>query len=116
MKLATFTAVAVLFSAGYAFAGGGAEVPKGSQSGEPSGRPGAVLDDAACQNVWKMASPNGDRTSGDKAAPFIVNFQMVDTDKDGKISAAEFKTGCGKGWIQSADASTNKEMTPSPKL
>ena len=116
MKLATFTAAAVLLSAGYAFAGGGAPVPEGSQSGEPSGRPSAVLDDAACQNVWKMASPNGDTMSGDKAAPFIVNFQMVDTDKDGKISAAEFKTGCGKGWIQSADASTTKEMTPSPKL
>jgi hypothetical protein len=36
MKLATFTAVAVLFSAGYAFAGAGAPVPEGSQSGEPS--------------------------------------------------------------------------------
>jgi hypothetical protein len=116
MKLPTFTAVAVLLSAGYAFAGAGAPVPEGSQSGEPSGRPSAVLDDAACQNVWKMASPNGDTMSGDKVAPFIVNFQMVDTDKDGKISAAEFKTGCGKGWIQSADASTTKEMTPSPKL
>ena len=41
---------------------------------------------------------------------------MVDTDKDGKISAAEFKTACGKGWVQSADASTTKEMTPAAKL
>ena len=116
MKLATFSVVAVLFSAGYAFAGGGAPVPEGSQSGGPSGRPSAVLDDAACQSVWKMASPNGDTLSGDKAVPFIVNFQMVDTDKDGKISAAEFKTGCGKGWVQSADASTTKEMSPPAKL
>jgi EF hand domain-containing protein len=116
MKLAICTAVAVLFSAGYAFAGGGAPVPQGSQSGEPSGRPSAVLDDAACQNIWKMASPEGDALAGDKAAPYIVNFQMVDTDKDGKVSAAEFKTGCGKGWIQSADASTTKEMTPAAKL
>jgi hypothetical protein len=46
MKLATFTALAVLLSAGYAFAGAGAPVPEGSQSGEPSGRPSAVLDDA----------------------------------------------------------------------
>ena len=45
MKLATFTALAVLFSAGYAFAGAGAPVPEGSQSGQPSGRPSAVLDD-----------------------------------------------------------------------
>jgi hypothetical protein len=27
---------------------------------------------------------------------------MVDTDKDATISAAEFKVGCGKGWVQSA--------------
>jgi hypothetical protein len=116
MKVATLSAVAVLLSAGYAFAGAGAPVPKGSQSGEPSGRPSAVLDDGQCQGVWKMASPNGDTLAGDKAVPYVVNFQMVDTDKDGTISAAEFKTGCGKGWIQSADASTVKDMAPPAKL
>jgi hypothetical protein len=116
MKLATFTAVAVLLSAGYAFAGAGAPIPEGSQNDASSGRPSAVLDDTACQDVWKMASPNGDTLVGDTAVPYIVNFQMVDTDKDGKISAAEFKTGCGKGWVQSADASTTKEMTPAAKL
>jgi hypothetical protein len=64
----------------------------------------------------ETASPNGDTLSGDMAVPYIVNFQMVDTDKDSKISAAEFKTGCGKGWVQNADASTTKEMTPAAKL
>jgi hypothetical protein len=49
-----------------------------------------------------MASPAGDTLSQDKAVPFVVNFQMVDTDKDGKISQAEFTAGCGKGWIQQA--------------
>ena len=68
------------------------------------------------RDVWKMASPNGDTLAGDKAVPYIVNFQMVDTDKDGKISAAEFKTGCGKGWVQNADASTTKDMIPPAKL
>ena len=57
-----------------------------------------------------------DTLAGDKAMPYIVNFQMVDTDKDGMISAAEFKTGCGKGWVQTADASTIKEMSPPAKL
>jgi hypothetical protein len=57
-----------------------------------------------------MASPNGDTLAQDKAVPFVVNFEMVDTDKDGKISAAEFKTGCGKGWIQEPDAATVKDM------
>lgn len=31
----------------------------------------------------------------------------ADTNKDG-ISADEFKVGCGKGWVQGADASTAK--------
>jgi Ca2+-binding EF-hand superfamily protein len=46
---------------------------------------------AKCQSVWKMASPNGDTLSQDKAVPFVVNYQMVDTDKEGKISADEFR-------------------------
>jgi hypothetical protein len=59
-----------------------------------------------------MASPNGETLSKDKATPFVVNYEMVDTDKDGKISAAEFTAGCGKGWIQKADTSTVNEMKP----
>jgi hypothetical protein len=113
MKLATITSVAALLGASYAFAGGGAPVPEGTQEPEPSGRPSAVLDDAKCQSAWKMASPDGDTLSQDKAVPFVVNFQMVDTDKDGKISADEFTAGCGKGWIQEADASTVKDMKDS---
>ena len=62
-----------------------------------------------------MDSPNGDALSGDHAVHYIVNFQMVDTDKDATISAAEFKVGCGKGWVQSADASTTKQMSPPAK-
>ena len=110
MKLTTLTSVALLLSASYALAGGGAPVPEGSQEPDPSGRPSAVLDDAKCESVWKMASPNGDTLSQDKAVPFVVNFQMVDSDKDAKISAEEFKAGCGKGWIQEADASTVNDM------
>jgi hypothetical protein len=110
MKLTALTAAALVLGAGYAFAGAGAPVPEGSQTPPPSGRPSAALDDATCQSVWKMASPNGDTLSKDKATPFVVNYDMVDTDKDGKISQAEFQDGCAKGWIQKADASTIKDM------
>jgi hypothetical protein len=110
MKLTTFAATILLFSAGYAFAGAGAPVPEGSQNPPPSGRPSAALDDATCQSVWKMASPNGDTLSKDKATPFVVNYEMVDTDKDGKISQSEFQAGCGKGWVQKADTSTVNDM------
>ena len=110
MKLAVLTAAAIILGSGYALAGAGAPVPEGSQTPPPSGRPSATLDDAACQSAWKMASPNGDTLSKDKATPFVVNYDMVDTSKDGAISADEFKTGCSKGWIQKADASTTKDM------
>ena len=109
MKLAILTSAVILLSSTYAFAGAGAPVPEGSQKPEPSGRPSAVLDDAKCNSVWKMASPNGDTISEDKAVPYVVNFQMVDTSKDGKITQDEFKAGCSKGWIQ-ADTSTAKDM------
>ena len=110
MKLAIVTTIAVLLSAGYAFAGAGAPVPEGSQNPPSSGRPSASLDDAACQDLWKMAAPDGDTLAKDKAAPFVVNYEMVDTDKDGKISQSEFQAGCGKGWIQKPDASTVNDM------
>src|SRR6186997_3078099 len=112
MKVVALAATMILFSIELSFAGAGAPVPEGSQTPPPSGRPSAPLDDAACQEVWKMASPNGETLSKDKATPFVVNYEMVDTDKDGKISAAEFKAGCGKGWIQKADTSTVKDMKP----
>jgi len=110
MKLTALTASILILSAGYAFAGAGAPVPEGSQNPPPSGRPSAALDDAACQSAWKMASPNGDTLSKDKATPFVVNYEMVDTDKDGKISQSEFQAGCGKGWIQQPDAATVNDM------
>jgi hypothetical protein len=111
MKLISLmTCGLLLVGTSAALAGAGAPVPEGTQEPKPSGRPSAVLDDAKCESVWKMASPNGETLSQDKAVPFIVNYQMVDTDKDGKISADEFKAGCSKGWIQEPDAATLKDM------
>jgi hypothetical protein len=67
-----------------------------------------------CQKDLKirlhLASPNGDTLSKDQATPFVVNYELVDTDKDGKISQAEFQAGCSKGWIQKPDASTVNQM------
>jgi hypothetical protein len=100
MKLATFAALAVLLGSGGAFAGAGAPVPEKPEGGPPSGRPGAVLDEGKCKAVWELTERQGDTLSQDKAAPFIVNFEMVDTDKDGKVTEAEFKEGCKKGLVQ----------------
>jgi len=113
MKLTTLTAVMLLSTATYAFAGGGAPVPEGSQKDAPSGRPGKILSEAECTKAWETAGPDGDTLSKDKATPFILNFQMVDSSKDAKISADEWKDGCAKGWV-SADADTAKDMEGTP--
>jgi hypothetical protein len=91
-KMATFTSLALLLAAGYAFAQG--------TNTMTSGRPSAVLDDAKCQAVWTMASPNGAALSKDQAVPYIVNFTMVDVDGDGDITADEFTAACGKGLVK----------------
>lgn len=113
MKLTTLTAVMLMSTATYAFAGGGAPVPEGTMKDDPSGRPGKVLSEAECTKAWETAGPDGDTLSEDKATPFILNFQMVDTSKDAKISAEEWKDGCAKGWV-SADASTAQDMQGTP--
>jgi hypothetical protein len=100
MKSVTLTAMAVLISAGYAFAQENPPTPNMTPNTMTSGRPSAVLDDATCQTIWKMASPDGGAISGDQAVRYIVNFQMVDVNGDGTITADEFKAGCGKGMVK----------------
>lgn len=113
MRAKTLTAIMLLSSATYAFAGGGAPVPEGAMKDDPSGRPGKVLSEAECQKAWETASPDGVTISKDKAEPFVLNIQMVDSSKDGNISAEEWKEGCSKGWV-SADAQTVKDMEGTP--
>ena len=93
MKLVSLTSLALALTSSLAFA-------QATNNTMTSGRPSAVLDDTQCQTVWKMASPNGATISKDQAVPFIVNFQMVDVDGDGSITADEFKAACGKGLVK----------------
>lgn len=113
MRLTTLTAVMLISTATYAFAGGGAPVPEGAMKDDPSGRPGKILSEAECTKAWEMASPDGDTLSKDKATPYILNFEMVDSSKDAEISQEEWNDGCSKGWV-SADAATADDMEGSP--
>jgi len=63
---------------------------------------GAPLDDAQCKAAWTIVSPNGAAISKGQPVPSIIDFTMVDTNKDGKIDADEFKAGCAAGWIAPA--------------
>jgi hypothetical protein len=108
MKLVVFSALAVSLVSGYAFAGAG-QTP---QAGSPSDRPAAArLDEANCQAVWKLTERVGDVLTADKATSYILNFEMLDTNKDGKISEAEFTEGCSGGWVLQAEKSD--KMQPS---
>jgi hypothetical protein len=91
-NLTTLTLAAMLLGSAPAWAGAGAPVPKTPEGGPSSGRPSAVLDDAQCSSAWEKAE-------GD-AAPYLLNFELVDTNNDSKISETEFKAGCKKGWVQ----------------
>jgi hypothetical protein len=99
MKLATFTALAMLLSAGYAFAGAGAPGPEGLQAAPPSGRPSAVLDDSKCQDVWTKAGGT-DSLSYDKAGPYVTNLKLADPDGDGRFTKDEFMAACKIGVVQ----------------
>jgi hypothetical protein len=113
MKLVTLTTALLLCSSGFALAGPGSGEPK--QPADPaSGRPTAMLDDAKCASVWSMTEREGDTLSEGKAAPFIVNFDMVDANSDGKITEAEFKDGCKKGLVQEASAEGTQQPQGQP--
>jgi hypothetical protein len=47
-----------------------------------SGRPSAVLDDAQCQTIWQMASPNGATISQDQAVPYIAGQTFYEAPDD----------------------------------
>lgn len=104
MKTTVMTCLLLLCGSGYAFAGPGSGEPR-SPADAPSGRPSEVMDDAKCTQLWSMTEREGDTLSKGKAAPFVVNFEMVDADDDGKLSESEFKEGCKKGMVQEAAAS-----------
>ena len=115
MKFAAVAVLVALIGADTVYAGAGAPVPPKPEGGPPSGRPGVVLDQTKCMSVWSVTEREGDTLAQDKAAPFIVNFEMVDTNKDGKVSHDEFMDGCKKGLVQeqaSKPSETGGGQTP----
>ena len=84
MRLTILTCAAVLL--------GAANVAQAAEKGKP-------LDDAQCKAAWTIVSPNGAAISNAKPVPSIIDWSMVDSNKDATIDADEFKAGCTAGWI-----------------
>jgi EF hand len=65
---------------------------------------GPPLDYAKCQTVWALASPTGAALSFEKAAPYVMDFTVIDVNRDGKISEEEFRGACHGGWVKEASS------------
>jgi hypothetical protein len=39
-----------------------------------------------------------------RAAPYVVNFKVLDVNLDGKISRDGFEDGCRDGWVEPPSA------------
>jgi hypothetical protein len=101
------TVLAILLGGGYAFA---ADTNAGT-----AGRPGAVLTADECLAAWHG-------TAGDELARFkigqlvpvtargiVTNFEQADTDRDGKVSRAEFLEACKLGLVSASVISHQAE-------
>jgi hypothetical protein len=62
-----------------------------------------------CDAAWHMASPGGDAIASGANVPLVLDFTMVDTNKDGSINKDEFSKACSAGLVQ-ADEATVKDM------
>lgn len=57
-----------------------------------------ALSEDECRAIWNTAAGRSD-LSVDGAKPYIDDFPAVDTNRDQKISNAEFKAGCAAGLV-----------------
>ena len=97
MKLTTITSSATLLSAIFVLASSAAHAAN------------VAVPPEKCNSAWSMASPGGDAIANGAAIPFVLDFTMVDSDKDGTIEKDEFNKACSAGLVK-ADEATVKDM------
>lgn len=100
MKTLLASIALAALTASQAMAGAGAPVPDKPEGGDPSGRPGAILDAAQCGEAWTSVAKDADHLTAEQAAPVVASFAMVDADADGKVTKQEFENGCKMGTVQ----------------
>ncbi|MGE3230159.1 MAG: hypothetical protein AB7J30_12055 [Hyphomicrobium sp.] len=57
-----------------------------------------ALTEDECRAIWNTAAGRAE-LSADGAKPYIDNFESVDTNRDRKVSNAEFRAGCKAGLV-----------------
>jgi hypothetical protein len=58
------------------------------------------ITQAECTSLWNtLDASKAGSVSEAQARSHVANFQSVDTNKDGKLSRAEFQAGCDKGQV-----------------
>ena len=97
MKLTAIASSAALLSVMFVFASSAAHAAN------------VAVPPEKCNSAWSMASPGGDTIAKGAATPFVLDFTMVDTDKDGTIDKDEFNKACSAGLVK-ADEATVKNM------
>jgi hypothetical protein len=61
---------------------------------------GPPLDYAECARAWAMASPSDRSVPFEKVEPYVLDFTLIDVDRDGNLSEQEFKDACHDGWVK----------------
>ena len=93
MRMITLTSLTILFAA-CGFTGGtiAADIAVPAQK---------------CNATRSIASPNGDAIAKDTTVPFVLDFTMVDSNKDGAVDADEFSKACSAGEVKADEATVN---------
>jgi hypothetical protein len=73
------------------------------EAAKEAGRPGKILSEKECSDLWSKAAGRTD-LSAEQAKPYVTNFEQVDKNSDNKITNDEFSAGCKMGFVQQAAA------------
>jgi hypothetical protein len=65
--------------------------------------PSMKITKAECQSLWNRLDAGKSGSVGEaQARAHVTDFKTVDANSDGKLSQAEFQSGCDKGQVHSS--------------
>jgi hypothetical protein len=65
--------------------------------------PAMKMTQAECTSLWnRLDTAKSGNVTQAQATAYVTDFSAVDSNKDGKLSQAEFQAGCDKGLVHSS--------------